>query len=118
MTPSELDAIRKRYPVGAGVAALNSTNDSASGRSPIVQKQQIDLSEQANRKAVHRDESRAKGVDGTSHPRYRITIALNFSDDRQRDADGSLATIMDCLVHAAERLMEMGARNPRQLPND
>lgn len=40
------------------------------------------------------------GVDGLHHQKHRITVTFRYSDQRIRDMDGSLSTLLDCLVTA------------------
>jgi hypothetical protein len=47
------------------------------------------------------------GVDGPSHPQFRITITLRFATYRQKDPDGCLSTIMDCLKGAVRRCLDV-----------
>lgn len=47
--------------------------------------------------------------DGALHPRYRITVTLLVSDNRRRDADGALSSLLDSLVRAVGRLNPVGA---------
>lgn len=46
--------------------------------------------------------SQEKGVDGGGHPVFHLTVTALLSDKRQRDLDGMLSTICDCLVRAAD----------------
>ena len=43
-------------------------------------------------------------ADGRNHPKFKVTIALAYSDNRERDIDGAAATLMDCLVEAIQGL--------------
>jgi hypothetical protein len=45
--------------------------------------------------------------DGTNHRRFAVRITFNLSDNRPRDMDGMLATVMDCLQAARRRLVAM-----------
>lgn len=47
--------------------------------------------------------------DGALHPSYRVTVTLLVSDNRRRDADGALSSLMDSLVRAVGRLNPVGA---------
>lgn len=57
---------------------------------------------------AHHEPEAAK-VDGELHPRFRVTVTLYVSDNRRRDADGALSTIMDCVIAARRRLLAVGA---------
>lgn len=78
-----------------------------------LQEQQVDLPK-PKREAVHSDKSQAPGVDGSSHPAYRVAIVIRVSDGYARDPDGAVSTIMDCIVSAVRRFMAMGKRDPHQ----
>lgn len=46
-------------------------------------------------------------VDGKGHPRFRVGIRLLISSNQRRDADGAVATILDCMVKAIARLRRL-----------
>src|ERR1700722_18675154 len=54
------------------------------------------------------------GVETKVRQQFRVTIVLKYSDQRVRDPDAALSTILDCLV-ATRRLTERYARNPRNV---
>lgn len=54
------------------------------------------------------NEPKASKDDAENHPRYKISVELYYSDNYRRDADGALATILDCLI-AAGRQLSVGA---------
>jgi hypothetical protein len=56
---------------------------------------------------VHRAKSRSP--DAGDNRRFRVTANFRFSDRRRRDLDGCTATVMDCLVNARRRLLDMCA---------
>src|SRR5687768_9115821 len=39
--------------------------------------------------------------------RFSVRVVVSLSDNRTRDLDGILATVMDCLIAARRRLMEI-----------
>ena len=49
---------------------------------------------------------KGKKTDDINRKRFRITVDLLVSDNRRRDPDGAINTIMDCLVTAIRRLSE------------
>ena len=53
----------------------------------------------------------SKKPDAIHRERFRVTIDLLVSDNRRRDPDGAINTIMDCLVNAVRRLREGNSRN-------
>ncbi len=56
--------------------------------------------------AVHRDGPSEEAVDGTGHPQYEVSIVILISDERDRDLDGAVSTILDCLVHSIREVRE------------
>ena len=52
-----------------------------------------------------------KGVDGKDHPRFRVSVTLLMSDQRDRDPDGAVSTLMDCLVSARRRLLALDSQS-------
>jgi hypothetical protein len=49
---------------------------------------------------------KGKKPDEGDSARFRVTIDLLVSDNRRRDPDGAINTIMDCLVSAVRRFGE------------
>lgn len=43
-------------------------------------------------------------VDGSVRPQFRVTVTLGYGDERRRDADGAVSTILDCLIAARRQL--------------
>ena len=76
---------------------------------PIVQEHQNDCA----RKADNR--SKKTGMDAKVHGRFRIRVTVFVSDNRERDLDGALSTILDCLCRTTKRLSEVDTGNPSQL---
>lgn len=56
--------------------------------------------------ADHEPEETAQ--DEQLHPRYRVDVTFRVSDQRKRDGDGMLTSILDSIVRAARRCAEMG----------
>ena len=52
------------------------------------------------------DNPKSKKADGINRERFRITIDFLVSDNRRRDPDGAINTILDCLVRSVRRLSE------------
>ena len=46
-------------------------------------------------------------MDGEVHPKFRVSVAFLLSDNRRRDADNMLSTVLDCLIIARRRLLEI-----------
>ena len=46
-------------------------------------------------------------VDGEVYPKFRASITIRVSDKRDRDNDGAVSTIFDCLIAAIGRLAKM-----------
>jgi hypothetical protein len=44
---------------------------------------------------------------------YRVSITVNFSDNRRRDLDNAATTLLDCIVAAQRRLLATGERTVR-----
>jgi len=64
------------------------------------------------KRPVHR--AKSETVDARVHGQFRVTVTLRVSDNRKRDADGALSTLLDCLVNAARRLgsVDPGDQHP------
>lgn len=45
-----------------------------------------------------------KSLDESMHSEFRVSIILRMSDERVRDCDGALATLLDCLITARRQL--------------
>jgi len=58
----------------------------------------------------HNKSDQAK-VDEASHPKFRIRVVLRYSDNRRRDIDGALSTVLDCVVRAFGRFRSVDTRN-------
>lgn len=66
-----------------------------------LQKPEKDLRKKA------RSPKRHRGEDGQDGSRFRVRIAFLFSDDRRRDLDGAATSVMDALIRARRRLLEI-----------
>lgn len=65
---------------------------------PKLQEQQNAHSGKANHRPKEAEE------DGRDHPRFEVSVDLLVSDERRRDADGALSTLLDCLVQALRKV--------------
>lgn len=77
------------------------------GPRPIVQKHETLHPGQQDRKAADPDAGQHQETDGAHHKRFSVSIDFRISDNRRRDLDGMLATVMDCLQAARRRLDPM-----------
>ena len=80
------------------------SNRKTGGQSPGAYNQLQEQQAPGSRKA--RDKAGIPRVDAKMRGRFRVSITLFVSDNRERDADGALATLLDCMCHAAKRLSE------------
>ncbi len=102
------DALKVRFP-NATEQFLRANSDDAltdSGmrKHPTIQGTKADRLPKERNAANADNRPRSKKSNGSSKPRYRITIALRFSDRHRRDPDGCAATILDALVSAGRRM--------------
>lgn len=90
----------------------NQAEDSRPESCSEFQEQQKPIQKQEDRKDLHSHRSKKEKVDAASHPKYRIAVMWLISDNRVRDNDGMLSTIMDSLISATRRLsgMDTGKR--------
>lgn len=98
-----LDEIRRRFPNASAATIARNLEHSGSGACARVEKQLLPNRGTENarlEKAVHR--------------KFRLTITLKYSDNRVRDPDAALSTILDCLV-ATRRQLEDSAKHPAGL---
>lgn len=75
-----------------------------SGENSSVQKQKASHPGPINRPSPNLDRTKNKKVDGQLHPRFSVTIVVQMPDNRRRDLDGMLATILDCICSARRQL--------------
>ena len=87
------------------IANEDNSRSKEPGPRPVVQEQQ----DAGPGKADHRPK-KAK-VDAALHPKFRVTVILANSDNRRRDLDGQLSTLLDCLVVTARRLAPVDSRD-------
>jgi len=73
----------------------------------IIQEQKAAHPSPKRKAAAPRDRRADKKADGGDHPRFALTVCFRVSDNRPRDLDGLLSTILDCLVTARGRLAAM-----------
>jgi len=71
------------------------------------------------REATHEGKTdnppRQTEMDGEGRPLYRITITLRTSDNRDRDADGAISTLLDTYLFALGRLLNVDRGALRKL---
>lgn len=79
-------------------------------QNPVVQELQASNPRQKNRKTSDVNGGKDAATDGRNHARFHISIVFRYSDNRRRDIDGAAATILDCLVDAAGRFMDVGSK--------
>ena len=60
------------------------------------------------------NKTRVSKGDKENHRRFRVRITFRFSDNRRRDLDGGLSTVLDCIIAARGRLLDMDTRDKRQ----
>src|SRR3990172_12008129 len=114
MSNITLDEIRRRFPNAAkSVLQANSPANPKGKPCPIVQESKEGDQGQQDRKASDPHRTKRKKVDGSVHPKFRIAVTFRRSDLRERDPDGGLSTILDCLVAARKRLNELAQRASR-----
>lgn len=85
---------------------LKANNPTAAQRSKALSSLRI----KENLKADVDNEFRLQSMDEGLHGQFKVTVVIKISDNRGRDLDGSLATIMDCLRDAAR---EIAAISPK-----
>ncbi len=103
------DDLIKRFPRATEAFLRRNASDADDPRvRPAVQLQEL---ETPNAKRTHH-RSKTKAKDAGDHPRFRVTIALRFSDRRRRDPDGCATTILDALI-TARRLLDRDSRGDR-----
>lgn len=56
------------------------------------------------------NKARKTGMDEKGHPQFKLTVTILVSDNRRRDIDGALSTLLDCLI-AAGRQLAMDTRD-------
>lgn len=68
---------------------------------PELQEQQASHPREADHKP------QTPKVDGAVRGQFHAAITLLVSDERERDGDGAESTLLDCLIDARERLLQM-----------
>lgn len=79
----------------------------------IVQEPKADHTRQKRKAAATHHKAREKKADGGPHPRFALTVRFRVSDQRKRDLDGMLSTILDCLITAQGRLAALDSGHHR-----
>lgn len=58
--------------------------------------------EDANEARTNNRPGKAR-MDETRNPRFKVSVTFRFSDNRKRDLDGALSTVLDCLIAAGRQ---------------
>ena len=72
-------------------------------------KREITKEQQADGVGTEENDNRPKGLEtaeSDSRP-TRVTITIGFGDKRRHDIDGAAGTIIDCLVRARRRILDL-----------
>ena len=56
-------------------------------------------------------------TNGVDYPKFHLSVDFLVSDQRDRDGDGMLNTICDCLISAIGRLSKVDSKTQRKLAN-
>lgn len=107
-----LAQLKERFP-NASASFINANLKADNQRTrpcAIVQKQKAGDLGQQDWASPHPDRAKNKAVDESLHPQFCVSVVVTVSDNRRRDLDGMLATILDC-VCAARRLLAGNLRN-------
>ena len=91
------------YPTPSGVGTHN-----------VLQKLKDAPSRKGGKACDADNQSDETETDGELHPKYRFAVTLNVSDNRARDADGALSSLLDATIHAVGRLNPMDSRDNRK----
>lgn len=105
------DELRKLFPnISKSAIAANKVGGPRTGPRTIVQEQQVADTRKANHK------SGPAKVDAQMHRQFSLTIVIQVSDNRRRDLDGALSTILDCLIVARRRFAPVDTRDTPNMP--
>jgi len=106
MNQNDWNEIKQRFPISESTARRNQVAGSGDEHSSVQEPEASDL--RSTQGSIPHSNARKRGkTDGVDHPKFRVTIVFNFSDDRRRDLDGAATTILDCLVATRRRLVAM-----------
>lgn len=106
------DELRRKFPrASAAFISANLSGDPGARPCPVVQERKDENPKRAN----HRPQK--EKVDGRCHATYRIAATIRISDERDRDLDGALSTLQDCVINAVGRLAEMDRIDLRKCAN-
>ena len=98
--------------MAARVAAAKGKHDNSTHQRSWAYTEQEE--QQVSDKGKADNKTRISKGDKENHRRFRVRITVRFSDNRRRDADGCLSTLLDCLTTARGRLLEMDTGDKRQ----
>ena len=94
-------------------AKVDPARSTGHGAHPIIQEYEA-RSALDKRRSDDRHAAGYQKMDVPTGRKFRITVNLRYATNRNGpDPDGSLATLMDCIVRAARRLAEMDKGNSR-----
>lgn len=79
----------------------------ARANATVVQEQKDGSSRSDERKTQNDHRTEGESAQEETGGRFAVRIVVGLSDNRTRDLDGILATVMDCLIAARRRLMEI-----------
>lgn len=93
-------------------------NPSSHSRQPRPRDEKLqDAHNQSTGKAAEKTNAdnspREAALDGRNHPKFHIAVTLHCSDNRRRDIDGALSTLLDCLI-TSRRLLAVDTGNNDQ----
>lgn len=101
LSEAELKSVLSR----PAIARRNPTGTASSD--PGVQESQA----HSGQAPVHRQ--RSKAANESDRRRFRLSVALRYRTKHRRDTDGAISTILDSLLAARRRLLDLYTRNSR-----
>lgn len=97
LTKQQYDDMLRRKP-GLAPKITSSDTHKRLGTHTKLQEQKDDLSQSSN------NSSKVQETYGGDNPRYKVSVTFLMSDNRRRDLDGMLATILDSICTAGRLL--------------
>ena len=94
MNQNDINLLSRKFPLSAATIARNKADGDGNGPRSVIQKRQTAI----------RDEQKEPRMDEDSDRAFRIHVTLKMCDRRNRDCDGALATLLDCLIAARRQL--------------
>lgn len=89
-------------------SAYQARNLRAGPRPQHEEQQDVDTRKADNKAGIPSLDEKGSGL-------YRCTISLRVSDNRDRDADGAVTTILDTILNAVGRFLDMDRNTLRKL---